>query len=805
MDKNFEKIEIDTDKTILSSNSIITKTESFISQTKHLLNVDFLISKIAENILSFEKKNNNKSKYKFYKIETTSKSISFLIKIDFEYKNKNENNIIFFKFLSDDESKRQNDTRIINFLKSHKCFEVYLGQISNDFENEKFDKLYRVVDSLVNFPLLNDEQLSLVKLDNQNVIIQGVAGSGKTNVCIEKIVWAASKGYGGKILYSTFSRGLLNDTKLKIENFKHSLQNFFEQLKSGKVIFLDSDKKRAIENYLGIFFFANEDNILQKIEKIILFLENNVDYFLIEDLYKKYFDDVEFADENFFVNSYLKNTKNHQITNRLKSIEYLSYEIIYKEIFGLIFGSFDLNTTKGISLDDYIETRRESFDKTECETIFRIAMDYKKFVESQNMTDNNFASKIILENNQMLPRYSLAVLDEVQDFTQINLAMFKSIALKLFCTGDALQMINPSYFSFSYLKNLLYDKDLYSIAELKNNYRNTKKIQEIIDNLEVINKKKFGTHNFVTSGKGIDNTKTTTIFCSENNVVDEIAKNKYDSFTIVVNSKKQKAELRKLLKNQEILTIAEIKGLERDTIVLVNVLSDNYQKWKLLERLGINKKTADENSVFRYYFNLFYVGISRAKKNLFVFENKKIDDFVEFFKTNFANKSTKETIASLNKIVSKIEYTQDEYLERIQEFLKLEQFDNARFSAEKIDDDILRAKQLTIIDISQKYTHFGRYRDAGIKFWEAGLVDEAKKQFMLSGDKILIELMDSLAEKNHQNLNFEIVKYYSDIKNNDVAKKFMFDVLKTDIQNIRENQKDINKKLKNLRSNKNGK
>lgn len=37
----------------------------------------------------------------------------------------------------------------------------------------------------------------------------------------------------------------------------------------------------------------------------------------------------------------------------------------------------------------------------------------------------------------------------------------------MFCVGDALQMINPSYFSFAYLKKLMYDEDLTSVAETK--------------------------------------------------------------------------------------------------------------------------------------------------------------------------------------------------------------------------------------------------------------------------------------------------------------------------------------------------
>ena len=465
----------------------------------------------------------------------------------------------------------------------------------------------------------------------------------------------------------------------------------------------------------------------------------------------------------------------------------------------MIFGFVDKSFQNFVTEQEYAELRKDSFDKAECEIIYQVAMDYQQFLQKNNMTDNNFASRDMIENIDKINRYSLVVADEVQDFSQINLYLFKQIALKLFCTGDALQMINPSYFSFSYLKNLLFEKDIISVAELKNNYRNTLKIQQIIDELEKINTKIFGTHNFVTSGKGIENNiSTTAIYCNSQNFLNEIGKSKYDNFTIVVSNKLQKDLLRKHLKNQEILTIAEIKGLERDTVLLYNLLSDNNQKWQQLKKISLNKKTADENSVFRYYFNIFYVGVSRAKQNLFVVEERNVDTFEKLFENCFSKQDTNATITSLSKIISKVEFTQDEYLSRVEEFLKLEQFDNARFNANKITDDVLRESQLLKIDIYQKFVHVGKYRDAGIKFWENGMLDEAKKQFTLSGDTTLIDLIDAISQ-NQNNLNFDIVKYFVDVQDNKIAKEFIVETIQKDLQSIKSMQKDLNEKFKKIR------
>lgn len=809
-----KKINVDLNKIILSSNSLVLKTESFLMQTKYILNIDFFISKIAESInRDFNKiftsfnVDEFKNSSSCFKIETSDKSFKLLIKFGFQFNGFNKNDIIFYKFLHDGSEIRQNDTRIKNYLQKFSNFSIYLTFTKDPSKELNFNKLYRLSGNQgINFPLLSSQQLKIVSTENQNVIVQGVAGSGKTNVCIEKLVWIASKNYGGKILYTTFSRGLLNDTKLKVEAFKNSLKIFLQEYENNNILFLDSDHKKAIENYLGIFFFVNEDNIAQKLQKMIYFFENNIDYFLIEDLYNKNYEEKQFVDEEFFVKTYLTNLKNHQIAKELQKLKNISHEIIYKEIFGVIFGFFNESTRKRITLEEYIELRKNSLEKFECEIIYKLAKDYEKYLEENNFTNNNLASITMLNNLQNIVQYSLVVADEVQDFSQVNLLLFKSIALKVFCTGDALQMINPSYFSFRYLKNLLFEKDIISVAELKNNYRNTLKIQQIIDGLENINIKTFGTHNFISSGKGIDSSvPTTAIYCNAKNFVNLVAKSKYDNFTVVVNTLAEKNKLRQILKNQEILTVAEIKGLERDTVLLYNLLSQNDEKWTKLNSIILNKKEADENSVFRYYFNVFYVGISRAKQNLFVVEDKNIALFDNFFKEYFNCQNAENAISSLSKIISKIEYTQDEYLQRIAEFLKLEQFDNAKFAANKITDDIVKNHELLKIDIYQNFVHYGKYREAGIRFWENGLIDEAKKQFVLSNDKILIDLIDAVSQKNQSNLSFEIVKYYNDVKGNEIARKFILETINRDLQNFKIEQKMINENIKKIRGKKNGK
>jgi len=128
--------------------------------------------------------------------------------------------IIFIQDNNNFENLKSNDQRVNAYLKNHKIFNVTIQPVSLSYDYCHLQKLYFVKTSeYVNFPLLNLKQQELIQIENQNVLVQGVAGSGKTNVCTNKIIWTSSRNYSGKILYTTFSRGLLIDTKNKIEHF----------------------------------------------------------------------------------------------------------------------------------------------------------------------------------------------------------------------------------------------------------------------------------------------------------------------------------------------------------------------------------------------------------------------------------------------------------------------------------------------------------------------------------------------------------------------------------------------------------
>lgn len=809
---------VDAAKSVLSSECGIYKTERFIKETRRFADTDLFVSKLAEGLILHI--NNTKllgqnaslrNDIDCFRLETADGAHVFLVKFGKMTEATimlQPKDIVFFHYFDKENNGRHNDQSFAAYLRHYKKFRAKITPDKHLTSRTEFHKLYHLsLADQIHFPLLNEEQQRIVEIEDQNVLVQGVAGSGKTNICINKILFTACRGYYGRTLYTTYSRGLLLDTRARADAFTKNLKAFIRDYREGRIVFADKDHKKAIETKFAMSFPAREDEkILAKIEEITDYLDNKVDYYLIEDLYRNRAGRAASVDEGYFVKTYVKNIKNHQLAGKLNKIAYLSHEVVFKEIYGMVLGCADpAHPQKLLTLEEYTEKRKDSFNRPECEIIYSLAKDYAAHLHASGFTDNNIMSRRLLSKKEAVEPYSLAIIDEVQDMTEVSLCLMQTLARKLFCVGDALQMINPSYFSFAYLKNLLFEKDVVSVAELTNNYRNTRRIADIIDKLGALNIGRFGTHSFVLKGESVDSeAETSAVFVKDDGFLEAVAKQNFDNFTVIVAGHKEKEALRKLLKRQEILTVSEIKGLERETVILYQVLSDNYDKWATLERTLVNRKRADENSVYRYYFNLFYVGVSRAKNHLYVAEKKNVAMFERFFAELFEQKSGAEAIASLNEVVSRIETDQEELIERVKQFINLGQYDNARFAANKIPDDLERTLKLADIDIFEQYIRHGNYRDAGIRYWEIGRPEDAKKQFGLSGDRTLCELVDACSGRGEGALDVDIVRYYTEVAANESARRLILETIKNDYETLSARQKEISKKIKLIKERKHG-
>lgn len=791
-----EEILTTNRRVYLTSYRSVYKTEGFFLQTRKILQSDAFLEKVSEAIFAA---GIGRFTDRSVLCETVDKSYSLFFRFGGK-EGTEKDDLLFYKFLSRDRSDRANDRQIVKYLTEKENFDFTVKEVSDEVGEEVFSKLYLLSgDDKSQFPRLTPYQKSILETEDKNVLVQGVAGSGKTNLCIEKIVYCACRGYRGRLLYTTFSRGLLVESMKKVNVVKDNIKRFIESYEKNEVVFLDQNHKKAVENRLGISLpFDKDEDVVDALKKIVLFLDKNVDFFLPEDLYAQKHGRIKIADERVFLTEYASSGRASGLFDKVRTV---SSEIAYKEIFGMIYGKYEPTDPSDMLLkEEYCDLRKESFSRAECEAIYNIALDYGKFLTSKGYLDNNGLSRVLIDETTE-PVYSIGVVDETQDFTQVTLYLLKKLCRKLFCVGDAQQMINPSYFSFAYLKRLLYG-EVTGVAELKHNFRNAERIEKIVEKIGDLNVKRFGTHSFVLRGQSVgENGDASATYVCGDGFLDRLAEKRFDNLTIIVSSASKKEELRKKLKNVEILTVSEAKGLERNAVVLADVLSDSADKWKYLTAMVLNRKTADENSVFRYYYNLFYVGVTRAKRHLFVVEREQNPYFAELFKECFDQKSISDGIKRLSEIAGKTELDDDELLDRIRKFAELSQYENAYFTADRLSDDALRERERAKIFVHERFIKNGDYRGAGMEYWKRGYDDEAKEMFRLSGDEAVIPLIDA-CRHGGRNLDYQIVKFLPLVAENAIAREVIIETMKTDAQSIFDAQKEFKGAFKAQRSKK---
>jgi len=764
-----DKIVVRYDAMYLTEYSVY-KTEDFTLATSKLSHVNVLLTHLAFAALA--------AGYRDGFFSFAAEDVKLFAHFDPVFKEGAA--VVFYDFKSYPVT-HGGDTRLVGLteFKAEKVpAETYRG-----------NKLYRTFSDGINLPLLNDEQRAIVYAEGKNLLVQGIAGSGKTNVCIDKIIFAATSSYRGRTLYSTFSRGLLLDVRQKVEEYTESLRAFLTAWQEDKV-FRETTDLVAATRVIGVPL-SSAEAVRPQLEKMIEYLSTKVDYLLPEDMYRQQFGEGKRADEGTF-DEFFRSMKNYNLLQRTKKHS-ISREVLYKEIYGFIFGKASGET---LTKARYAELREGTFSRPEAEYVYDLAEAYAAYLKEIGAFDLNTACEEMSRMTEY-PAYSLVILDEVQDFTRVQLEYFKNIGIKLFCVGDASQMVNPAYFSFATLKDILYKKDVTDVSELKYNYRNSKEIADIVMALAKLNRETFGVHGFVLDAEAVSREKGAFALAFKSaDFIERMKKEVTDNFTIVVSSQAEKERLRAALPLKEILTVSEIKGLERDTVVLYNVLSSNHAAFERLARTSVNRKTADENSLYRYYFNLFYVGVSRARRHLFVAEDREIPQFAGFFEHNFELVRAEDAVRRIKETVGSTLVEQEEHKRRATEFMKLGQYDNALNAARSLINDREREKAFADIDIWRRYISAGDYTSAGIAYWERGYNAEAKHYFELAGESDLLDLLEAATGGADDKLDYRILSHFDKLKGNAAAMRILNSVVEKDVSALKNTHKEIASRLK---------
>ena len=465
---------------------------------------------------------------------------------------------------------------------------------------------------------LNDEQYDALK-ENTPLLVAGSAGSGKSTITIRKIL---------------------------------NLEEYREVYGVKKIAYFTGNKllKESIEEQYNLFREKDTEKITE--------------FYTPREFYKK-----------------VLKVDTRKIVRLKKFKEFLAFSFpdrkkmkiedfnIYFEIMGILKGlMFDKKpdnwnrdlTKKLIPFDEYTSLNKSysllSFE--EKEFIYRIAEKYEEWKSENDLYDmNDLAVKSINSNI----KYDFLVVDEIQDFTEVEIYFMASLiknSVNILLAGDIHQMINFNSFSFERLRNYYFTKNIRNQEViLSKNYRNSKDIVELANFLTDLRKEYIGNlgvkdykENFI-----VDKGKI-TLMRPDYELLKNIQKDV--KFAILVSSKEEKYNLDRFSDvHMRVFSIDEIKGLEYDNVICLNLATTNLFAWKKIFNGEVKR-----DQRYRKYFNLFYVGITRCKKNLIIMEDKiqgnllleKIKDFI-----TEANQENKEILSKEINISNKEEWFEE--------------------------------------------------------------------------------------------------------------------------------------------------
>lgn len=537
-----------------------------------------------------------------------------------------------------------------------RIFLDYNNVITYEVKDDSFFKLNR--DSRYFYYYLNDEQYETI-ISQPPVFVVGSAGSGKSTITLRKIlnIEEHNSVYNfEKIGYFT-GNSYLKDNLLEQYNF-----------------FRDKSKAEISEFYTLKEFYRKEFGIDTR--KIIGF--------------KKFMEFLSFSYPN------------------RKKFKVEDYNI-YFEIIGIIKGLMiqngadnwekDLNIPL-ISLEEYkkLSKKYSVLDENLKTEIYKIALKYEEWKEKNGLYDVNDLAVIGIKRKK---KFDFVLVDEVQDLTETEIFFLTTLVKNpenIVFAGDIHQMVNFNSFSFDRLKNLYYKNKInYSFSILTKNYRSSEEIVKLANYLTDLRKKYIGNLGMDDYKEGAVSEEGNIELSSVNSSIMEKYQKDVNSAIVVSDDEERNRIFDTYGIKHRIFTVEEIKGLEYKNIICCNLITKNLWAWKKI--LSGNVK---QDQRYRKYFNLFYVGITRARKNLIIMEDclednillKNIKSFINI--ENSEKQSIKEKTGELENISFS---SKEEWLSEGIKLYKLEKFDEAQYAFEQGDYPTWIAERETEIDI----------------------------------------------------------------------------------------------------------
>jgi hypothetical protein len=315
---------------------------------------------------------------------------------------------------------------------------------------------------------------------------------------------------------------------------------------------------------------------------------------------------------------------------------------VFEEFKGVITGS--ATDSPYLSQTEYLAlgVKQSVFGIEDRRKLYPLFIKYTQWLKESGLYDSNMVCFHHLAKIQ--PTYNYIMVDEVQDLTNMQLnCILKSLATpgNFILTGDSNQIVHPNLFSWAKVKSYFHQTvDVTKQLQiLQTNYRNSAQVVTLSNYLLKIRNARFGSIdkesnylvNTISQEKG-----AVLLYPDDEKTKKELNRRTQSStrFAVIVTDNKYKEAARAYFKTPLVFSVQEAKGLEYENVILMNLVSNNDKQFKEIiqgvspEDLTGNElhysrsanKADKEGEIYKFYINSFYVAITRAIKNIYLFE-----------------------------------------------------------------------------------------------------------------------------------------------------------------------------------------
>lgn len=543
--------------------------------------------------------------------------------------------------------------------------------VSNE-SREFFKKLSKIWQNFKDYTYLeginlSQEQINIIEQDEDQLLIEGYAGTGKSLTLLYKFINVLVREENKKILYVTFNNTLIEDTKKRLNTC--------------------SEYKKNLERHEVhvMTFHEMASKLLQRLKVI----DRGVGRLTIEQIEKHRGDalrriasiQAKYIEANFDEYKSLPKEERLYATH---DRNFVTDEIAWIKAMGFT------------SFERYLATERTGRSKSvrltrnQRKTIFKIYEDYQRELSSNKygliLDLEDYALKILEKQYEFSEdlKYDYIFVDEMQDLDPMQiLALCKLTNKSIVLSGDAKQRIYKKC-PVKYEDLGLQVRQKGKRKVLKKNYRSTAEIVRLANSLNFYDDEdKFSEKQFVKEGEKPIIHRTKDIQTGAKYIADTIKKIHLEDpkKTVAIIHREEvkkktygKSEFRLFLEQRLMQSFSDIsnyykkfdfdkgkqifytnaydvKGLEFDVVFIVD-----FNKWFYPHSEGLRKiRESNENKdkelvdddvldFINTEKKLLYVAMTRAKEKLYLIANscedeKSISEFIFDFDSKYYKES----------------------------------------------------------------------------------------------------------------------------------------------------------------------